>query len=284
MLEDESGRLHLTGRALHDSLLVTGCIIAALGTENSDGAFDVLDLKVADLPRQPERWERDESADARAGKKVKQARPKGGKIALVSGLGITSDAGDTLRLDMLLEYLVGESAGDSAQADAARISRLIIAGNSLAHAAPIPSREELAAKKSGAKKYGYDASVYNPAPTERLDAFLATLLPSLPVTLLPGASDPANVAIPQQPMHAALFPHSRAYAADPAATVEAAWFDSVTNPWEGDVDGWRMLGNGGQPVDDVFKYVERDDRLEMMEHLLRWRIGAPTAPDTLCES
>ena len=60
------------------------------------------------------------------------------------------------------------------------------------------------------------------------------------------------------------------------------WFDSVTNPWEGDVDGWRMMGNGGQPIDDIFKYVEGDERLEMMENLLRWRCGAPTAPDTLC--
>jgi DNA polymerase delta subunit 2 len=44
-----------------------------------------------------------------------------------------------------------------------------------------------------------------------------------------------------------------------------------------------VLGTGGQNVDDVFKYVDSDDRLGMMEAMCRWRCSAPTAPDTLCE-
>lgn len=284
MLEDESGRLRLTGGYLRSQLLVTGCIIAAMGTENADGVFEVIDSKVPDLPRQPERWEQEDANLALSGKKVKQDRPTAGKIAVVSGLAISGESGDTLSMDLLLEYLLGESASGKAQQEAARISRFIIAGDSLANASPIPSREDFAAKK-GSKKYGYDASAYNAAPTELLDNFLASLLPSMPITILPGATDPANVAIPQQPLHAALFPHSRAYAASPGAKDKVAgWFDSVTNPWEGNIDGWRFLGTGGQPIDDVFKYVNADDRLEMMEHLLRWRCNAPTAPDTLCES
>lgn len=284
MLEDESGRLRLTGGYLRSQLLVTGCIIAAMGTENADGVFEVIDSKVPDLPRQPERWEQDDADLALSGKKVKQDRPTAGKIAVVSGLAISGESGDALSMDLLLEYLLGESAGDKAQHEAAQVSRLIIAGDSLANASPIPSREEFAAKK-GSKKYGYDASAYNAAPTELLDNFLASLLPSIPITILPGATDPANVAIPQQPLHPALFPHSRAYAASPVTKDKVpGWFDSVTNPWEGNIDGWRFLGTGGQPIDDVFKYVIADDRLEMMEHLLRWRCNAPTAPDTLCES
>ncbi|KAL9116828.1 MAG: hypothetical protein Q9187_006644 [Circinaria calcarea] len=77
-----------------------------------------------------------------------------------------------------------------------------------------------------------------------------------------------------------MLPHSRTYSANPGSN-EPGWFDSTTNPWEADIDGWRMMGTGGQPIDDVFKYVEGDDRLEMMENLLRWRCIAPTAPDTL---
>ncbi len=283
MLEDESGRLRLTGNFLDSQLLVTGCIIAVMGTENADGDFEVGDLKVADLPRQPARWERADNEAALSGGKVKQGRPVGGKIALVSGLGMSGESGDTLSLDLLTEYLLGEVGGVSTQQNAAQISRLIIAGNSLAQASPIPSREDLATKK-GARKYGYDASAYNPAPTDQLDAFLVTLLPSLPVTLIPGATDPANVALPQQALHAALFPRSRAYTSPPGEPeTEAYSFDSVTNPWEGDVDGWRMLGTGGQPIDDLCKYVAGDDRVELMEHVLRWRYGAPTAPDTLCK-
>lgn len=279
MLEDESGRLRLTGDLLYSSMLVTGCIVAAMGTENADGVFEVISTKVADLPRQPDRWERDEEAVALAGGKVKQSRPPGGKVAIVSGLCISGDSGNTLLLDILMEYLLGEASTGPQQY---QISRLIIAGDSLANATPIPSREEVAGKKT--KKYGYDSSSYNPAPTEQLDLFLSTLLPSIPITLLPGDSDPANVAIPQQPLHPALFPLSRAYATAPGEKNRSpGWFDSVTNPWEGDIDGWRFLGNGGQPINDVYKYVAENDRILMMEQLLRWRNNAPTAPDTLCE-
>ncbi|KAJ8130079.1 hypothetical protein O1611_g3550 [Lasiodiplodia mahajangana] len=77
-----------------------------------------------------------------------------------------------------------------------------------------------------------------------------------------------------------MFPQSRAYAAVPGA-AESGWLDSVTNPWEGEIDGWRVLGTGGQNVDDIFKYVGSNDRLGMMEAMCRWRCCAPTAPDTL---
>lgn len=287
MLEDESGRLRLIGTPLHISMLVTGCIIAVMGTENANGDFDIVDMKIPDLPRQPQRWERDDGSAILANGGGKSKRPEqkgrktGGKVAIVSGLGINGEGGDTLTLDLLMEYLLGEACGQSTQHEVGKISRLIIAGNSITESTPLNSRDELTDKKTS-KKYGYDSSNYNPAPTARLDDFLATLLPSMPITLLPGESDPANVSLPQQPIHPAMFPHSRAYTPMPGS-VGPGWFDSVTNPWEGDVDGWRMMGNGGQPIDDVFKYVEGDDRLEMMENLLRWRCGAPTAPDTLCK-
>ncbi|CAF9924473.1 hypothetical protein IMSHALPRED_006207 [Imshaugia aleurites] len=285
MLEDESGRLRLIGTPLQISMLVTGCIIAVMGTENADGDFDIVDLKVPDLPRQPQRWERDDGSAILANgggqskAKEQKERRAGGKVAIVSGLGINGEEGDTLTLDLLMEYLLGEACGQSTQHEVGKISRLIIAGNSITEGTPLHSRDELPDKKSS-KKYGYDSSAYNPAPTARFDEFLATLLPSIPITLLPGGSDPANVSLPQQPIHPAMFPHSRAYTPMPGSQGPG-WFDSVTNPWEGDIDGWRMMGNGGQPIDDIFKYVEGDERLEMMENLLRWRCGAPTAPDTL---
>lgn len=283
MLEDESGRLRLTGGFLKGSLLVTGAIVGVIGTENRDGDFEVLDLRVADLPRQPQRWERDDGDAAVNGKSVSQQRLKSGKVAILSGLNISGDAGDTLALDLLLEWLLGESTGTDDQEEASSISRLIIVGNSLAHASPIPTREELAAvalKNRGHRKYGYDSASYNAAPTDRLDTWLATLLPSLPITLLPGESDPTSTSLPQQPIHAAMFPHSRVYM-QPLGSKEISWFDSTTNPAEFDVDGWRFLGTGGQTVNDVYRYVSGEDRLELMEAMLRWRLVAPTAPDTL---
>lgn len=266
-LEDESGRLRLTGENLQKQLLVTGCIIATLGTENAAGEFEVLDVKVADLPEQPART---------------QATGNSGKIAIVSGLGIAGDGSDSVALDVLSDFLLGEAFPENDQV--AQISRLIIAGNSMAQASPIPSREEVAARPTALKKYGNDQSNYDASPSQALDAFIAQLLPSMPVTLMPGATDPASVAIPQQALHPALFPHSRTYCNPPAQPSETpSWFDSVTNPWQGDIDGWRFLGNSGQPVNDMYKYVSGTNRLRMMEHILRWRNNAPTAPDTLCE-
>lgn len=280
MLEDESGRLRVTGESL-DSTYVTGCVLAALGTEQADGTFQVIATQYADLPRQPERWERDDAALAEA-KKPKPKRGRAGKIAIVSGLGITGTDDEDLSLDLLLEYLTGEAAGPPTQTAASSISRLIIAGDSLSHASPILSRDEFAEKKSKRQAYGYDASAYNASPAERLDEFLSDILPALPITLLPGANDPANVALPQQPLHPALFPQSRLYAEPPAATNETIHgLDAVTNPWAGDVEGFRVLGTGGQTVADLLKYVDDVDALEVMEMMLRWRCIAPTAPDTL---
>lgn len=287
MLEDESGRLRLIGTPLQISYLVTGCVIAVMGTENANGEFEVVDLRYPDLPRQPKRWERDDSSPVLSSDKgtsqtkTQDKRVGGGKVAIVSGLGISGDRGDTLALDLFMEYLLGEACGPSTQNDVSKISRLVIAGNSISEGTPLAAQDEVPEKKA-IKKYGYDSSAYNPAPTAHLDNFLATLLPSIPITLLPGESDPANVSLPQQPIHPAMFPRSRAYSVIPGSG-EPGWFDSVTNPWEGDVDGWRMMGTGGQPIDDIYKYVEGDERLEMMENLLRWRCGAPTAPDTLCK-
>ena len=283
MLEDESGRLRVTGDAINDGY-VTGCVVAALGTEQADGSFQVIATQYADLPRQPQRWERDDSALAVA-KKPKPKREKAGKVAILSGLEVTGKADDDLALDLLLEYLTGEIGGAPEQTKTCKISRLIIAGDSLSHASPILTREEFAIKKSEKKGYGYDASSYNASPSERLDTILSQILPTIPITLLPGASDPANVALPQQPIHPALFPQSRQYANPPVKSNQTLdGLDSVTNPWEGDIEGWRFLGTGGQTVADLLKYVDGVETLEVMEKMLRWRCIAPTAPDTLCKS
>ncbi len=283
--------------------LVTGCIIAVMGTENTSGEFEVLDLKFPDLPPQPERWA---LSGAPNGKRKDQdtdmtddgASPSNThkQIAIVSGLSFSGvDASAAVEVNLLLEYLLGESLSGRAQSQASRISRLVIAGDSISSAPAAAGGEDekkpasaTASASAANKKYGYDASAYNALPSQLFDEFVSELLPSMPVTLLPGAQDPANASYPQQPLHTALFPSARAFGADPAGGAAGAppppgWFDSVTNPWEAEVEGWRVLGTGGQNVDDVFKYVDSDDRLGMMEAMCRWRCCAPTAPDTLCK-
>lgn len=299
MLEDESGRLRLTGAPLSSEMLVTGCIIAVMGTENANGDFEVVDIKVPDLPPQSDRWH---TSDLPAANGAKTKREKiedededmdkpitgsGKKIAIVSGLGFSgTGAENSLEIDLLVEYLLGEALDPVTQESVSQISRLIIAGNSIALDEEVTSHDTIGNTRKLSKKYGYDSSAYNPAPTTLLDNFLASLLPSIPVTLIPGYNDPANVSLPQQPIHSAIFPRARSYGSVPPTNGEEAqpgWFDTVTNPWDGEIEGWKVLGTGGQNVDDVFKYVESEDRLGMMEAMCRWRCCAPTAPDTLCE-
>jgi DNA polymerase delta subunit 2 len=293
-LEDESGRIRLVGDFLKDIILVTGCIVAVMGTENVNGELEVIDLKFADLPPQPERWAVSKpvtATEASRPKRIKDedkemidGQPNGtrSKIAIVSGLEFSDhDASHSIELNLLLEYLLGEALDPVAQRQLSQISRLIIAGNSIS----LEHRrlgDEDQVQKMDQKKYGYDSSSYNALPSQLVDEFLSSLLPTIPVTLLPGAQDPANVSYPQQAIHPAMFPLSRAFASTPG-TSQPGWFDTVTNPWEGEIAGWRILGTGGQNIDDIFKYVGSDDRLGMMEATCRWRCCAPTAPDTLCE-
>jgi DNA polymerase delta subunit 2 len=276
MLEDESGRLQIVGKFLDEFLLCTGCIVAVLGTENQDGAFEVIDIKPAGLPAQPSRWSLMEKPD----QEMTSDSPSS-KVAIISGLEIDGSSADTLLLDLLVEYLVGDLSDDP---DVPRISRLIIAGNSLAHASSVPTRIDAANHKAKTvRKFGVDPAGYNPTPAAQLDLFLSSLLPSIPITILPGATDPVGVSLPQQPLHAAFFQSSRQYMKAPNDDSDVpGWLDGVCNPWEGEVDGWRILATGGQPVGDMFKYVYGDDRLGMMEKFLQWRNIAPTAPDTLC--
>ena len=296
MLEDESGRLRLIGAPLSAEMLVTGCIIAVMGTENANGDFEVVDIKVPDLPPQPERWSpADIPSMHGARKKIKRDdededmdKPvpgSGKKIAIVSGLGFSgTNSEHSLELNLLTEYLLGEALGTTNQENVIQISRLIVAGNSIDTEGV--SHDTIGnTRKAASKKYGYDSSAYNPAPTTHFDNFLADILPSMPITLMPGSSDPANFSLPQQPIHSAMFPQARSYGAMSSSTgteTQPGWLDTVTNPWEGEIEGWKVLGTGGQNVDDVFKYVESEDRLGMMEAMCRWRCCAPTAPDTLC--
>lgn len=321
MLEDESGRLRLTGTLLQSSVLVTGAVVAVLGTENADGDFEVIDTKVPDFPVQPERWERDTAAGVTLpGKRKRDGESTGDngtprkKVAFVSGLDITGTSDDSVTLSLLTDYLLGyggcggynDSDRGLKPTSPTQISRLIIAGNSLgssvASTADDPEEDPSLSKKKRqpAKKYGYDASAYNASPITHLDTFLAEILPSIPVTLMPGEHDPANFALPQQGIHRVMLPRTKAYSAtrpgQDDSPDEPGWLDSVTNPWQGDVEGWRLWGCSGQNVDDVLRYITLDEetedeaerdgnaRIRLMDSMLRWRCAVPTAPDTICMS
>lgn len=83
-----------------------------------------------------------------------------------------------------------------------------------------------------------------------MDMCLSELAAALPIDLMPGAEDPTNIALPQQPLHRCLFPGAARFAS----------LTRVTNPHELELDGVRLLGTSGQNLDDIAKYSKHEDR------------------------
>ncbi|PRQ76978.1 hypothetical protein AAT19DRAFT_12396 [Rhodotorula toruloides] len=204
MLEDESGRVRLVGSKVDDAegtfvtgefrlfaqrtslsltLLLIGTIMAALGAEMASGDFEVFEYCFAGMPDQPP---------------LNPTTPEGEWVALASGMGMgtASDVAD-VRAELLSEWLLGEAGDDEDQDAAVKVTRLILAGNSLAQPDVIASDEP---KK---KRYGYDSSMYTSKPTETLDAFLSELAPSISIDMMSGEKDPTEPTLPQQPLHPA---------------------------------------------------------------------------------
>eukprot|EP00418_Pyrodinium_bahamense_P051832 CAMPEP_0179176694 /NCGR_PEP_ID=MMETSP0796-20121207/87373_1 /TAXON_ID=73915 /ORGANISM="Pyrodinium bahamense, Strain pbaha01" /LENGTH=730 /DNA_ID=CAMNT_0020880235 /DNA_START=55 /DNA_END=2246 /DNA_ORIENTATION=- len=103
------------------------------------------------------------------------------------------------------------------------------------------------------------------------DELLSTLAAAMRVDVMPGRGDPTNLTLPQMPLHPHLFKRVR----------ECRDFRSVSNPYEGSIDGLNVLGHSGQPVEDLLRCTELGSPLEALATCLRASHLAPTAPDTL---
>ncbi|KAI8921375.1 DNA polymerase alpha/epsilon subunit B-domain-containing protein [Powellomyces hirtus] len=250
ILEDESGRVSLTGSILKKTMLVTGIIIAVLGCETASGQFEVIDICYPALkPQIPPQIEIE--ADK--------------YVAVVSGLNV-GDESYGLDLELLIDFLTGELGTGKDQHRNAGIVRVIVAGNSVTKPPPVDDE-----KRPARNRYGAETATFNVEPIRALDTLLAELCETLPVDLLPGEFDPANFSLPQQPIHYSIFPSACKFSS----------FNPVTNPCKLDIDGISLLATSGQTLDNIFRYVATDNRLSMAEKTIVWGHLAPTAPDTL---
>ncbi|XP_028787740.1 DNA polymerase delta small subunit-like isoform X2 [Neltuma alba] len=223
VLEDESGRVKLSGDLISPSVYITGIVVAIHGKETGAGEFLVLDVLEAGLPPQTEL-------------PLKSREDK--YVVFVSGLSFGSSNSNPLQFQLFIDHITGHLGDEKEQILASQIVHVVIAGNSVEF------------------------------PRELLNGQIAV---GLPLDIMPGPMDPANYALPQQPLHRCLFPGSSAYNT----------FRSCTNPHCFELDNIRFLGTSGQNIDDLDKYSEAKDKLEFMERTLRWRHLAPTAPNTL---
>ncbi|KAM4676339.1 DNA polymerase delta subunit 2 [Discoglossus pictus] len=249
LLEDELQRIKLEG-ATDVQKLVTGAILAVLGSEVDAGKFIVEDVCLASLPLQSPLPTLSEDR----------------YVLLTSGLGLGGGSGDSLMgLQLLLDFVTGQAGAEEEQGCAAQISRVILAGNLLSE--NTQGKDSLSKAKYLSKKT-QAASV---EAVKMLDEILLQLSGSVSVDVMPGAFDPTNYVLPQQPLHRCMFPQSAPY-----STLQL-----VTNPYEAEVDGVRFLGTSGQNVSDIYKYSSMQDYLEILEWTLQVGHLCPTAPDTL---
>ncbi|KAJ1458221.1 DNA polymerase alpha/epsilon subunit B-domain-containing protein [Pelagophyceae sp. CCMP2097] len=274
VLEDESGRIALVDGAavVPVATLVTGLAFAAMGEITSRGALRLEDWCGPGLapPRPgPRPVATAESAEA--------PHPK---LLLLSGL-----SGGAGALPLLCDWLAGHAAGDAAVARS--VVRCVVAGGLVS---------KMAADAAAANLKGGDDALVD--ATDDADSALARLSALVATVAMPGARDPSNVALPQQPLHAVLLPQASRYTKS---------FVAAPNPHEAVIGDRLVLGTSGQPVLDVLKstcygvvsrgneramrdgtqFTERhcddcdDAALAALEDSLWWRHAAPTAPDTL---
>lgn len=259
MLEDESGRAILhNDEFLQKNLLVTGCIVAVLGIEIQAGIFEIMDVIYPTwAPQKP-------LPDSNKG-----------KIAFVSGLNIQDSTEHDLKLELLKQYLLGELGLEEDKKKCSDIVRLLVAGDSIAPIEEDDKEDDFVSTNNYGSK---NLTKFNPESIVKLDEFLSDLCSSIPISLMPGPNDPAEICIPQQPIHKSLFPENRRY-------VGGESFENLTNPAWIDLNGIRMLGTSGQNVEDILKYISPDSQLhdpcKVLECNIKWQNIVPTAPDTL---
>ncbi|KAI0060886.1 hypothetical protein BV25DRAFT_912021 [Artomyces pyxidatus] len=299
MLEDESGRIQLVGDRLKNTQLVTGVIAGALGVETISGEFEVVDICFPGMAPQEESGD----DDVEENESVDQGQEE--YVAFISGLDIGSQSPSEAQTQMLAEYLSGEAGGIDDQISASQITRLMILGNSLA---PIAGAGTEVEPEKGKKscRYGYDNTSFSPHPTINLSAHLHDIARSIPIHLLPGASDPSGTILPQQSFPRAMFGKASRYSSfscetnptyvrlspgPPDEPISKGKGKSTSSLKLASTSGSAkpkrrprtVLATSGQPLSDMFKYLPSPPatRLNLAEATLRWRHMAPTAPDTL---
>eukprot|EP00741_Cyanophora_paradoxa_P021806 tig00000241_g21049.t1 len=255
ILEDAYGRVRLVMQKEQIDSLVTGVIVALMGSALASGEFQVEDICFAGIPAQVPA--------------AVPASPKPKYVALVSGLRVGEQDRNPLLSQLLVDYFTGQ-LGSSSESLASQTVRIIVAGDSLLTAEDAGETSDQASwKRTNANAKRQQASLA--AMVKDLDMMISELCTSLPVDVMPGGADPSNNTLPQQPMHRCLLPLSAKFST----------FNAVTNPYECKLDGKRLLGVSGQTIEDILKYTTLTSPLDALERTLEWRHIAPTAPDTL---
>ena len=259
LLEDESGRVRLIGLENYMGTFVTGVMVALRGIINDKGVFDVRDWTTC--------GERFKDLEDTA-QPMETGNEELKYVLLASDLDVCDNgSGNGLSLQMLVDFIHGNLGAGEDRDVAKGIVRIVIAGNCIASPEAHVGRES----KASVQKYQMEIS----RNSKKFDLYLAQMLSSCPVDVMPGESDPVNFLLPQQPLHPCLIPHS-------------ARFSSLglhSNPYEVKIENRSFMGHSGQPIKDIslqtnHELSKSEEHLQILGDTLQWSHLAPSAPDT----
>lgn len=263
MLEDESGRAILHNEELlRNAALVTGCFVAVLGIEIQAGIFEVMEVTYPiAAPQNP----------------LPAPQPERCYLAFVSGLNFSTATQYDLRTLLLQQWLAGELGGEEDQKESSNVCRLIIAGDLVQEVEAELNDDFKSTNNFGSK----NTSTFLGESLKLFGSWLSEVVSTVPVTVMAGDSDPAEVCLPQQPLHKSLLGTNSALAGNGILPIYV-----TTNPaWMELENGLRILGTSGQNISDILKYQakrhQKEDILNAMERTIKWQNIVPTAPDTL---
>ncbi|KAI8924657.1 DNA polymerase alpha/epsilon subunit B-domain-containing protein [Entophlyctis helioformis] len=264
LLEDESGRIILTGDLVQRANLMTGVIAAFLGSENDSGEFQVADICYADFSPQAPLPHLSAS----------NSNTHGPWIALLSGLEIGSTDSFDIRYMMLVDYLTGESGSEEDMQTAQGICRVVLCGDTLAKMKPMHDARNpkiTGSTSTNTGGIGGQAIAFDGSAVDAADALLLSLAASMPVDVVPGPSDPTTAFLPQQPIHSSIFQRA----------CRVSSLSMLTNPTTFAVEDTSFVVDSGQPLEDMHRMTSSARGIDLASHVLKWGHLAPTAPDTI---
>ncbi|KAG5502872.1 hypothetical protein JKF63_04642 [Porcisia hertigi] len=302
MLEDSSGRVLLQG--LDTERFCTGIVLGVYGTLLPNGTIKVLryafsgNLRSTFVPRPL----------------INAAQPC--YIAFVSGLSVNLPQGSDREeqaaasraratLELLVDFLCGNTGNVSLRGKATCISRLVIGGDSIAPTAEVKLKRKVKldpsdhARLNDDKAYG--STVTSAALMRQLDTLLERVVSTVEVELMPGDNDVSNAFQPQQPLHPLLLPragkHSTlrlvsnpfSFTAQPPAAATAE-LEVMSDDCTGSglkrhkaevAGGVNFFVTSGQNINDVARESHFPTRLDTMCMVVESGCACPTAPNTL---
>ncbi|KPI87266.1 putative DNA polymerase delta subunit 2 [Leptomonas seymouri] len=301
MLEDSSGRVLLQG--LNPERFCTGVVLGIYGVLHANGSIEVIryafagDLRASYVPRPV-------------------ARAAGGAIepcyiAFVSGLNVNLPRDDSKEehaavakarasLELLVDFLCGNTNNAALHTKAKRISRLVIGGDSIAPTDELKLKKKVKLDPSDHVRLNDDKAqagiVTSAALMRELDALLERVVSSVEVEMMPGDNDMSDAFQPQQPLHPVLLPKAARHstlrlvpnpfcftALPPAYALKGeAGDESGRKKHKSEVsDGVSVFVTSGQNINDVARESRFPTRLDTMSLVLESGCACPTAPNTL---